>query len=273
MTLAGIMDNKVVQLSTRKSMLQCSACGATARAACNCGAPYVPAGKRAAEAVAANPEKSDRAIAEETGVSFMTIARARKAATATNVAVARVGRDGKKRKMPKPKSTKGTKISLGNGHTSIVDAANAGIEAERAGGGMKAALAQSGLAVQSYICARDIVLLSARTDLPKKEAEIVQRALRILNETQQVAEPRALVRPIAAKIWGERGNRFKSEKNRLDAFLKSVSYIVTVCTSASEIAIPYVGEKDKEASLSDLKDAMRSLAVLIDRIRKGISGG
>jgi hypothetical protein len=45
---------------------------------------------------AANPKKSNRAIAEEVGVSVMTVGRARKA-TATDVAVAKtVGRDGKR---------------------------------------------------------------------------------------------------------------------------------------------------------------------------------
>lgn len=42
------------------------------------GVAYVPAGKRAAAAVAANPEKSDRAIAAELGVSPTTVGKARK---------------------------------------------------------------------------------------------------------------------------------------------------------------------------------------------------
>jgi hypothetical protein len=63
---------------------------------------YVPAGKRAEQAVVANPEKSDRAIAEEIGVSHTTVQKARKA-TGNNVPVAkRVGKDGKARKMPIP---------------------------------------------------------------------------------------------------------------------------------------------------------------------------
>ena len=49
--------------------LECSACGATTDAACDCGASYTPAGARAAKAVAANPERSDRAIAAELGVA------------------------------------------------------------------------------------------------------------------------------------------------------------------------------------------------------------
>jgi hypothetical protein len=51
-----------------KAQLRCSACGADATASCDCGVAYLPAGKRAEEVVAANPEKSDRVIAEEIGV-------------------------------------------------------------------------------------------------------------------------------------------------------------------------------------------------------------
>jgi flagellar hook-length control protein FliK len=80
--------------------MQCSACGATGIAACDCGEPYLPATARAAKAIAANPEMSDRAIAAEIGVSDMTVGRARKT-TATGVAVGRVGRDGKRRQLPK----------------------------------------------------------------------------------------------------------------------------------------------------------------------------
>ena len=76
--------------------LECSECGATAQATCGCGVAYVPAGTRAAAAVAANPKKSDRALAAELGVSGQTIGRARKKSGATNVAPERVaGKDGK----------------------------------------------------------------------------------------------------------------------------------------------------------------------------------
>jgi hypothetical protein len=61
-----------------KSRLICSDCGAPGEGTCGCGAPYLPAGQRAAEAVAANPEKSDRAIAKDIGVDHKTVAKARK---------------------------------------------------------------------------------------------------------------------------------------------------------------------------------------------------
>jgi hypothetical protein len=59
--------------------------------------------KRAAEAIAANPQMSDRAIAEELGVGVMTVGRARKKSTVPHGTVdtePRVGLDGKTRRMP-----------------------------------------------------------------------------------------------------------------------------------------------------------------------------
>jgi hypothetical protein len=59
---------------------------------------YVPAGRRAEEAVKANPGKSNRAIADEIGVGKDTVRRARTGASAP--VEKRVGKDGKTRKMP-----------------------------------------------------------------------------------------------------------------------------------------------------------------------------
>jgi hypothetical protein len=106
----GVMAEpaKVVPFNPRASLgqLRCTECGKTcdAPAPCDCGKPleYVPAGKLAEEAVVATPEKSDRAIAEEIGVSRMTVARAREAvAPVTNVPPdKRVGLDGKSYTVP-----------------------------------------------------------------------------------------------------------------------------------------------------------------------------
>jgi len=86
-----------------KTKLVCSACGAPGEGSCHCGAPYVTPGERAEAAVKANPEKSDRAIADEIGVSDKTVAKARRS-TADNSAVEkRIGKDGKKRRQPKPR--------------------------------------------------------------------------------------------------------------------------------------------------------------------------
>lgn len=80
--------------------IECSSCGAKADASCNCGAPYIPAGERAAKAVAANPEKSNRALAAEIGVSEPTVRRAREGTASHDAVDTRLGLDGKVRKLP-----------------------------------------------------------------------------------------------------------------------------------------------------------------------------
>jgi hypothetical protein len=80
--------------------LQCSVCGAQAAASCNCGQPYVvAAGQRAAEAIKANPEKSDRAIARDIGVSQPTVSKVRKSTDNSFSVEKRIGLDGKARKL------------------------------------------------------------------------------------------------------------------------------------------------------------------------------
>lgn len=80
--------------------MACTACGAEANASCNCGKPYLPAKKRAAEAIAANPQKSNRAIAEEIGVGRRTVDRARDELGGPGGPPEREGRDGKVYRLP-----------------------------------------------------------------------------------------------------------------------------------------------------------------------------
>lgn len=82
--------------------LECSKCGTTVEAGCDCGVAYVPAGSRAAKALAANPKKSNRAIAAKIGVSRATVDRARKSTGSFEPVDERIGLDGKTRKPPEP---------------------------------------------------------------------------------------------------------------------------------------------------------------------------
>ena len=87
--------------------LRCTSCGAIAAAGCACGVAYTPAGKLAEQAVQANPEKSDRMIAEEIGVAGETVRRARlKSGAANEAPQKRVGKDGKHYSATKTGGTK-----------------------------------------------------------------------------------------------------------------------------------------------------------------------
>jgi transposase-like protein len=100
------MTNVVQLQQVRKQELDylCSKCGA--ERGCDCNAP---ATRKAAVALAANPQKSDRAIAAEIGVSHPTVAKARRRAAASTgkqpfQLEKRVGADGKPRKLPARKA-------------------------------------------------------------------------------------------------------------------------------------------------------------------------
>jgi hypothetical protein len=104
--MSGAMGNPALQIVRSIQRMVCTGCGAEANASCNCGKPYVPKSVRAREAIEANPEKSDRAIAADIGVSQPTVSKIRKELEATdnNLSVEeRIGLDGKKRKMPEKK--------------------------------------------------------------------------------------------------------------------------------------------------------------------------
>jgi Winged helix-turn-helix DNA-binding len=86
------IDELIGGMVHRGGLLQCTKCGAGTICACGCGVPYVgehrawaaPIAKvptaleRAAAAIAADPAKSNRAIAKEIGVSDQTVRRARR---------------------------------------------------------------------------------------------------------------------------------------------------------------------------------------------------
>lgn len=101
------MANGQIAKLIKPLRLRCVGCGATAEAACDCGVAYVPAGEVAAKAAALNPGLSSGVLADQSGVSDRTIRRAQEA-TRSNGQVettTRIGRDGKERVLPQPRST------------------------------------------------------------------------------------------------------------------------------------------------------------------------
>jgi hypothetical protein len=75
----------------RGGLLRCRKCGVEAKCACGCGVPYLPVIpdwmkerapplERAANAIVADPGRSDRSIADELGINRRTVAKARKSA-------------------------------------------------------------------------------------------------------------------------------------------------------------------------------------------------
>jgi hypothetical protein len=96
-----------IKLSIQRMV--CTSCGAEANASCNCGKAYVPKAVRAAEAIAANPEKSNRQIADEIGADKVIVDRARKKLESTggdmSPPASVTGKDGKQYPAKKTKLT------------------------------------------------------------------------------------------------------------------------------------------------------------------------
>lgn len=84
--------NTVIKMSIQRMV--CTGCGAEANASCNCGVSYVAKSVRAAQAIKANPGKSDRAIAVDLGINQSTVSRVRNSGDAY-ASPERIGQDGK----------------------------------------------------------------------------------------------------------------------------------------------------------------------------------
>ena len=100
------MSANVVHLR-KSSRLVCSDCGVEASCDCHGGQPiYVTKGEYAARAVAAHPEKSNRALAAEIGVDHKTVGKAREelGTNSPDEPAKRVGLDGKARTLPAKKA-------------------------------------------------------------------------------------------------------------------------------------------------------------------------
>lgn len=83
------MNSTVIQMSVQRMV--CTECGAEANASCNCGVSYVAKSVRAAQAIKANPTRSDRSIAAELGIDHKTVGKARGEFSPPE----RIGQDGK----------------------------------------------------------------------------------------------------------------------------------------------------------------------------------
>jgi hypothetical protein len=84
------------------SRLICVGCGSETNATSDCGLEYRPKSVRAREAVEANPEKSNRAIAEETGLSEATVRRARASSDAPETVAGKDGKSNPAKREPRP---------------------------------------------------------------------------------------------------------------------------------------------------------------------------
>ena len=162
----------------------------------------------------------------------------------------------------------GSRAKVPDGYKLLSKAVFPGLELERNGTSPIRAAKKAGMSMQTYVAARDIVLLSERTDLSDRDMSTVRAALKELDETRRVKHPKEMIRSITWRVWGQHGNRFKSDKSRLAQFNGSVTFVVHGCSAIADCEIPVLEKKHRAETIKSITSAISSLTLLRRRLKK-----
>jgi hypothetical protein len=193
-----------------------------------------------------------------------------KASVTTTAKTVRARRDGKPNHNPK---NAGVKVRVPDGKT-IIGVAREGLALEEGGMSPAAVADKVGLAFLTYKVARDVVLLSRRDDLNRKDRDTVDRAMRGIDVTRQVGEARRAIAPIASRVWGNRGGRMKkADERRAKQFDNAVEFLKHTCESAVDMVVPHISRQHADVAIRQLSDAEASLRKLKERIKGETQNG
>jgi ubiquinone biosynthesis protein UbiJ len=117
---------------------------------------------------------------------------------------------------------------------------------------------------------RDITILSESDDLGEADIKIVAEAVKLMDANQQVRESMSMVKPIADRLWGEKGQRFKTAKSRIKQFANSIRIVRTTCENAADLTIPYVNKVQAKEFHEQLAQARHAIEKLADRIKEEV---
>jgi len=159
-------------------------------------------------------------------------------------------------------------VRLPAGYDSLTAALKAAVELERIGIKEDDRHKQIPIARQTYQIGRDVVLLSEIPDLSKSDAARVKQALDLIEGRRQLSKCVDLIKPVAAKVWGFKGNRFKTDKNRSEAFGNSISFVLTSCNATTEMEIPHLNKSQRSEMLASVDEAIASLRALRNRLNR-----
>lgn len=162
-----------------------------------------------------------------------------------------------------------TKVRLKDGLT-MEAVCRQGLAMEAGGASSENAADRLGLNRSSYSKMRDVVMLADRQDLLARDTELARRALRTMNESQQVVGAWELIGPLAAKLWGHRKGTTRAglESFRLEAFERSFGALIQACSMAGEIEFPYLKAERAALAIEELTKAEKALRELRNRIKE-----
>jgi hypothetical protein len=243
-----------------------------------------------AEELKENPVRSDRQVAEKLGVSHHTVNTIRADMEAGGQIAhhdEHVGKDGvsqpaKKRAKAQPApevepkkrnapAATWIKVKVPDGET-LETMVRRGLAQEADGTSPEDVAKSLGIGILSYRHARDIVILATQRTLRREDREPVARALIEINATSQLVNAWEIVAPIALKVWGEdrAGQRTREgvEKYRRDLFDRAMGALVQICSSASEIEIPYLLPEQAAEVLAELTAAEKSVREFKSKLKE-----
>jgi hypothetical protein len=166
------------------------------------------------------------------------------------------------------KSNPGPRINIPAG-LSAEELARKGLQMEADGVPPDLVASERAIGRHTYRKMRDILFLADRDDLSENDTKTVDRALRIMNATDQVADAWPLVEPIATKVWGTNvkgHSRGRVERNRITQFEHGFGMTLQACETAAGFDVPYLSEQRVRQALDQLEIAVKNLAVLKRRI-------
>jgi hypothetical protein len=145
-----------------------------------------------------------------------------------------------------------------------------GMAFEKTGKSTEEAAKTIGMPILTYRQVRDIVLLAKHVELTSTDHQQASEALKRLDETRLLARSYEMVRPIAERFWGPRGQRHGGENRRLEDFEDSIATIVSVLMKARDLSLPYLTEERSAEIAKKLKDGRSSLMDLIRNVEEAV---
>jgi hypothetical protein len=233
----------VVKMLRPRETMECPSCHVTSELEirCSCGVDYVyvKASQRAAEAKAANPEKSNRVLAEETGISRKTFDRLDSGGP--NVPPEkRIGKDGKKQSSTKRKPNKveeaarAAKAETGHWPTRDVLSREAGVSGRAADNALRTVRAVDEALNQFDAQALLAVAQRRIVKLEKEVTSLNKRLFEVTLKSDKEAEERGI--KLGISVCNERMREIQKENKKLQDTLASEILLTRIASRLSNDA-------------------------------------
>lgn len=160
------------------------------------------------------------------------------------------------------------KLNIPEGVT-LEQIARQGMAREAAGESSTAIAKSFSIGQHYYRMSCDIFFLHDRGGYSAKDQAIVERAFRMMVDSQRIAEAFAVIEPVAVKVWnGDKRPRIDREPARIDQFEHAFGIIQHTCATAAELDLPYLSAAEAKSAAKEIREARKNLQTLLTRIEE-----